>query len=204
MHINLILDAEKRSASPIPLALVLRLAVAVGVLLILLVVFLFFNSYRTAARELQWAQADWKQNEPRHQAAIGQRTDLAFQKTVLEEIQGWPPSRLAWGKHLLALQQVVPDSIQLTELRISQSVVSVSNTVPVRAIELRLAGKTGEASGANVSLLRQLLTNTPAFTGLVDEASIPVGAFRQDPDTAAGRNSRVFEIVCRLRPRALE
>jgi hypothetical protein len=164
-----------------------------------LALFSFFSGYRTLQRQIRWAQDDLKKLEPQHQAAIQTRNDLAAKRSVLEEIQGWQKSRMAWSAQLAALQQITPAAIQLTELRVAQSMVVVSNYVAARAFDLRLAGKTSESSGASVSALQQSLTAQPPLTGLVDTAVIPPGSFRRDPTLDVSSSGRIFEIVCRYR-----
>jgi len=205
MHVNLILDTEKRSASPVPMTVLIRLALATLVLLVVLAVFTVFSGFRNLQREVRWAHEEWRQNEPKYEAAIKLRNDLVLQKSILEEMKGWQEARVGWSRQMEALQGAVPPSVQLTDLRMGHLLlVLTNNNAAARVFEMRLAGRTGEASGANVGDLRSTLTNQPPFAGLVQEADIPPGAFKQDPAHDAGRTDRIFEIVCRYQPRKFE
>jgi hypothetical protein len=204
MHVNLILDAERRSASPVPMTTLIRLVFASLVLLLLLAAFSIFSGFRNLQREVRGAREDWHRSEPKYEAAIKLRNDLALQKSILDEITGWQKARLEWGRQLEVLQKVVPASVQMTDLRVGQLLLVLTNNAAGRVFEMRLAGRTGEASGADVDELRQAFTNQPPFVQVVEEAVIPPGAFKQDPTHGASRNDRVFEIVCRCKPRKFE
>ena len=100
------------------------------------------------------------------------------------------------------LQQVIPPSIQLTEMRVTHDLLVMSNNVPARVFEMRLSGRTGALrSEANVSEFREALSGQPPFDKFMETVSIPPGSFRQDPAT---KSDRVFEISCKYIPRPLE
>jgi hypothetical protein len=204
MHVNLMLDTERRSASPVSMTALIRLALATLVLLVLLAVFTVFSGFRNLQRDVRWAHEQWQQDEPKYEAAIKLRNDLALQKSILEEMNGWQKARVEWARQLEALQGAVPPSVQLTDLRVGYLLLVLTNNAAARVFEMRLAGKTGEASGANVGDLRTALTTQPPFADLVQEADIPPGAFKQDPAPDAGRSDRIFEIVCHFQPRKFE
>jgi len=202
MHINLILDTEARSASPVPLNVLIRIIAGALVMLVLLALFSFYSSYRGVQQEVNFAKDDWRKTGPKYEAAIHRRTELAQKNAILKEIGGWRASRLEWGRQLEGLRTAMPDPIQLTELRVSQVVLAGSNNVPARAFEMRLSGRTPAAQAEeNVNDLRQALLSKPAFTQCVEAVTIPAGAFRQDPQ---GKNDRVFELVCKYAQRRFE
>jgi len=77
----------------------------------------------------------------------------------------------------------------------------LSNNVPVRVFELRLAGRTGALrSEANVSELREALAGQPPFDVFIENVSIPPGSFRQVRE----QSDRTFEIVCKYFPRPFQ
>lgn len=202
MHINLILESEARSASVIPLKLLVRLVLGAVFALMLLGVFSLYTSYTSAQQEFLRAQDEWKKTMPRYEAAIERRTELSRKNGVLKEIAGWRASRIEWHRQLDGLRDVVPATVQLTELRVSQMVLSGSDNVAARAFEMRLAGRSpAVAAEESVSQLRQSLLTAPVFTGRVEAVNLPPGAFRQAP---AGRSDRIFELVCKYGQRRFE
>lgn len=202
MHINLILETEIRSASLIPLKTVIRLAAGSVVVLVLVALFSFFSSYRGVQQEVRFAKDEWLKTKPKHEAAIQRRTELAKKNAVLREISGWRASRIDWNRQLEGVRAAAPEQIQLTELRVSQSILTGADNVPVRAFEMRLAGRAPAAHAEDsVNDLREGLLSQAPFTGRLEAVTLPPGAFRQDPQ---GKNDRVFELVCRYAQRRFE
>lgn len=201
MQINLIFEEEQRSASPVSLGLVLRLAAIVVIVLALVWAFSFYAGYHTLKNQVQAVQEDWKKTEPKYKAAVQMRNDLVERTATLNEIRGWRDSRIAWGEQLGNLQPAVPAVIQLTDLRVSQTILSLANNQPGRAFEIRISGRTAAArSEANVVQFMEALKQPP-FAGVIKSVELPAGSFRQDP---ASKTDRIFDIICKYVPRALE
>jgi Tfp pilus assembly protein PilN len=199
MRVNLILESERRSTSPVSLSVVIRTAAGVAILLVMMFVVSLISSYRALNNSVRYVDEEWKRTEPKYKAALQIRGDLEKTTATLKEIQSWRETRLAWGQQMEYLQQVVPPLVQLTEMRVTQDLLVLSNNIPARVFELRLSGRTGSLrSEANVSELREALAGRPPFNAFIESVSIPPGAFRQDP---AVKSDRTFEIVCRYFPR---
>jgi Tfp pilus assembly protein PilN len=201
MHVNLLLEEEQRSSSPVSLGLAIRLAVITVSVLFIVGAFSFYAEYRALQNQVTSTTDDWKRTEPKYKAAVQLRNELADRNVTLNEITGWRDSRIAWGKQLETLQQAVPAVIQLTELRVSQMVLSLSNNVSARVYEMRISGKTA-APRSEVNVVQFLEAfKQPPFSGVIESAVLPPGAFRQDP---TAKTDRIFEIICKYVPRALE
>lgn len=201
MHINLIFEEEQRSASPVSLGLVIRLAVIALVVMVTVGVVSFYSTYHALQVEFRGVEDEWKRMEPRYRAALQLRSDREARDAVLTEIRRWGDSRIAWGKQLDTLRDVVPAVIQLTDLHVGQTILSLSNNVSARAFELRVSGKTAAArSEVNVVQFMDGFKQPP-FTSWVESVALPPGGFRQDP---VSKTDRIFEIVCKYIPRALE
>ena len=201
MHVNLIYDTELRSTSPVSLSLAIKLAAGSIIFLLLLGAFSVWTAFYTLQTDVAKAREEWRRTEPRHQAAIKLRTDLAVQNAILKQIVGWRHTCMDWGEQLDRLQAVVPAEVQLTDLRLSQVILITSNNVPARVYELRLTGRAGSAgSEENISQLKQSLANAP-FDRVIESVTIPPGSFRQDP---AAKTSRVFELVGKYGARRFE
>jgi hypothetical protein len=66
---------------------------------------------------------------------------------------------------------------------------------------MRITGKT-EAPRSEVNVVQFLdAFKQPSFAGVIESAILPPGAFRQDP---VAKTDRIFEIICKYVPRALE
>lgn len=201
MYINLILVNEQRSASFVSPRMVIRLIGGTLGAIVLLTLVSFYTTYRSLQHSVEGTIEDWRRTEPRYKAALQLRTDLAIRNDMFKSITGWRDTRMGWGEQLDALAAVVPARIQLTELTVTHDLFVLSNNVPARVYEMRLAGRTSSAgSEANVSELAGALRLAP-FNEWIDSALIPPGRFRQDP---AVKTDRIFEIVCKYKPRRFE
>jgi hypothetical protein len=202
MHINLILETEQRSASPVSFSTLLKISGGTGITILILWLFSGYFAYRDLQASVEQCENQWKLTQPKHIAAKLLRADLLQKASKLKEIQSWRTTRIDWGRQLESLQVVTPPMIQLTEIHINQDVLVLSNNVPARVFEMRLTGRTGAArSEVNVGEFQQVLFKHPPFDAFVETVSIPAGAFRQDP---LNKTDRVFEIVCKYNPRSFE
>ncbi|MEI6563271.1 MAG: hypothetical protein WCO42_03065 [bacterium] len=201
MHINLIFKDEQRSASPVSLALMIRVALGALLFMIAFGIFMFAVEYRACQNQVEMANDEWKRTEPKYKAAIEVRNELAGRMDTLKALQGWRDARIAWGRQLDTVVPVVPHVIQLTQIRVSQTVVVVSNTIPARVFEMKFSGRTpADRSEVNVVQFLDAFKGTP-FSQFVESATLPPGAFRQDP---LEKNDRIFEVVCKYYPRPIE
>ena len=202
MRVNLMLDTERRSASPVSLTMILRTLAGTLAMVVLLLVIALFMSYRALQNNVHYTEEAWKQTEPKYLAALQLRSSLTQKASTLKEIQGWRKTRIAWGRQLESIAVVIPGLVQLTEMRVEQDLLLTSNNIPARVFELRLVGRTGAVqSEENVIELRSALDGKPPFNGVIETASIPPGSFRQDP---ANKADRVFEIVCKFVPKLFQ
>lgn len=201
MHINLILETEQRSASPVQPHVMVRLAAGTASVLLCLALFTFFSSYHNLKIDTEMTADEWHRTEPKYKAALQLRTDLSLCRDLHKEIMGWRDTRLGWGAQLEALQMAVPPMIQLTDVQVSHDLFVMSNNVPARIYEMRLSGRTSATgSEVNVGEFTETLRRTP-FDAWIESAVIPPGRFRQD---SQAKTERVFEILCKYRPRRLE
>lgn len=202
MRVNLMLDTERRSASPVSLVMIVRTLVGTVIVVFLLLVTAVFTSYRALQNNVRYTEAAWKQAEPKYLAALLLRSNLTQKVATLSEIEGWRKTRIAWGRQLESIESVIPPLVQLTEMHVTQELLLASNNIPSRVFELRLIGRTGAVrSEENVSELQSALAGQPPFDVLIETAGIPPGSFRQDP---VSKSDRVFEIVCKYRPKLFQ
>ena len=204
-HIDLLLDDERRHATPVHMRMVLRLGVTALVALMLLATLLLFLSTRGVHLRVLEARTHWHNLQDRHGAWRQLRGELQDERTAMRQLQACQHARIEWGEELAVLQRGVPGTIQLTELRVSQFVgVSTSDACTVRSYDLRLSGRVG-GDDAN-ACVQQLLDHMSAAsrTDRVASVSVPPGAFRRDVSRGAARTDWLFDVVCNYRPRAFE
>lgn len=201
MQINLIYEDEQRSASPVSLWLMIRLVMGVMLFLVAFWIVMFTVKYRSLRSEVGALEMQWKSTDPEYKAAIQTRNDLADRMDTQKALAAWRESRIAWGTQLENLALIVPEVVQLAEIRVSHAVMSVSNNIPARVFEAKFSGRTAaQRSEANVVQFLDGFKEKP-FVQFVDTAVLPPGAFRQDPMV---KSDRIFEIVCKYTPRLVE
>lgn len=201
MHINLIYEDEQRSSSPVSVWLMARVAMSATLFLIVFWIVMFTIGYRTLTRQVATLDSEWKYTDPKYKAAIHMRNELLDRMDTLKALQGWRDARIAWGAQLDSLGSIVPDVIQLTDIRVSQTVLVMSNNIPARVFEAKFSGRTAAArSEVNVVQFQDGFKAKP-FSRFVESAVLPSGAFRQDPVV---KSDRIFEIVCKYYPRLIE
>ena len=204
-HIDLLLDDERRSATPVHVRMARRLGVTALVALLLLATLLLFLSTRGVHGRVLEGRTHWHNLQDRHEAWRKLRGELQDERAAMRQLQACQHARIAWGEELAALQRGVPETIQLTELRVSQFVgAPTSGARTVRSYDMRLSGRVG-GDDAN-AYVQQLLDHLSAAsrTDRVASVSVPPGAFRRDVSRGAARTDWLFDIVCSYRPRAFE
>ncbi len=200
MHINLIYEEEQRSASPVSLWLMVRVVMGAVLFLLIFWVVMFTIGYRSLIHQVDALDSDWKQTEPKYKAALQVRNDLSERNDTLKALQGWRDARIAWGEQLANIEHIVPGVIQLTEIRVTHTML-LTNNIPTRAFEVKFSGRTAAArSEINVVQFLDGLKAKP-FSQFVESAILPAGAFRQDPVV---KSDRIFEVVCKYYPRLIE
>ncbi len=204
MHINLILASEKRSASVVSPRFVLRLTYVLIPVLILLFGFLAYLQSRQLYKRLEWAQEQWEMKEPHYQKALQLKQEVMEIRKAEAEIVALRHARHRWTPMLQVLPEIVPSTIQLTQLQ-SQESLQVENSMPKRHLMLKLWGRTrGVSPEADVETLRKRLFEHPQLSGIVSNAFIPQGSFRADTAPDADRTHRIFQIHAPLFPRPSE
>lgn len=201
-HIDLLLENERRHATPPLVRALFRGFVLLAVTVVLAITVLLMHESRRAHTQLIDAQKRWQDLKPRYEDLQRVRASLQELRAAKRQLDNCGDTRLPWGQELADLQRAVPAEVQLTELTVSQFVGSPTSSVKTaRIYTLRLSGKVGgDEADAHVKDLMAHVSSETA-TGRVESVAVPPGGFRQDTDRGAGRSDRVFELICRYRPR---
>ncbi len=204
LRIDFILDSEQRSGSLINPVFVLRL---IGVLIPLVAFFFGGMAYlesRNLRNNLAGAEAEWRVAEPRYKAAQALQRDLANIRGIEAEINAWRNARHRWPVILGALREIVPPTIQLTQLQ-SEERLQLDGATPVRLFTLKIWGRArGVSPESDVELFRNSLLTHTGSVNMVRSAVIPRGSFGVDPAPDADRAHRVFQLHAPLYPMRFE
>jgi Tfp pilus assembly protein PilN len=213
LHLDLLKDEERYSSNPVRLRVMtpmLALFAALGI-------GLWWGLYALGIHNQSLLKSDL-QNEiaeltPAYNALLALRAQEGDIAATTRQIQLYRNARIRFGETVAKVAQVVPENMQLTELRVpppppfvldpKSSALGPTNTVEL--VTLRISGRTTgtNSSEAVNALLTALLT--PAFTNLIRSAEIPKGAFRQDLAKNPGnREALLFELSCGCVPRRFE
>lgn len=137
---------------------------------------------------------------------------LAARRQAIErmaaDLEGWRTARHSWRDELTAIASLMPETLQLTDLRMTSEITlppdAASAKPPELGASLRLIGKTSSPTAeADVKRLRDAFSFSP-YSNSVASAVIPQGAFRQDPSGSAGSTGRLFEVLCAYRVKTLK
>jgi len=189
LRVDLILETEMRSPSPISLKLAVR---AVGFSLlaaIILGTLAFVLQVRRIKNEKIRLQTEFVRLEPKQQKVKDFQKENGGNQKLLDEIIGWNKARICWSQHMADFRAIVPENIQITSFRIDET-----NPGTTRAFQLALMGRAeGENPTGLVDSLLTALQKGAGFSNLV--ASVAV----QSIATIPGDNKphRLFTIDVR-------
>jgi len=211
LHIDLLKDEERLSASPIRLRIMMpifSLLTALGIAVWWSVLVARAHTLALQKAEIEHRLADLK---PAHNALLALRAEEQDLSATLKQLTFYKNARVVFGETFTKLAEHVPDKVQFTEMRIppppplppqDPKKPLLGPTNPVERVTLRLAGRTNGPEPVN-ALFNTL--RTPDFTNLIRSAEIPKGAFRQDSArNPSNRETLLFELTCECAPRRFE
>lgn len=205
LRVDLILESEQRSASPISVKSALRISYITIPLILLLVFFCSFMSNASLKRDLSKLEAEWAETEPRREESLKLISDFQVSRDIRQELNGFDNSSIEWNQHLLGLMREVPRDIQLQKLRINQSLQLVDGT-PARMFNMTLNGKAiGPNAAESVMTLQERMEGSESFAGVIREAEVPEGSFQAITENGiVHQYNRVFQINCKYKARKFE
>jgi len=207
-HVNLLLDDERRSASPVNLGMALRMGVVVAVATLLLIIVMLFVKSRDVQIRAADAQSKWAHLEPQYKHLLALRASRDELRASCRQIEACQRSRLPMGEELAQLQLGVPADIQFTALRFNQFAGNQkAGAVATRSYEMHITGKIsgGDPKESVDGLIKYL--SSPAYTNRVEAVTVPNNGFRKEVVRVSAGETRTdwfFELVCRYRPRSFE
>ncbi|MBM4144014.1 MAG: hypothetical protein FJ225_10555 [Lentisphaerae bacterium] len=202
LRVDLILESEQRSGSVLSPKSLMRIGSVVGPVALAFLVAAFVFQLWLLGGKLSSLEGQWAALEPRAKKADELRAQLAASRKILGEIEGWRKAHMDWHAELQGLIDIVPENIQLKQMRISQAFEVSAKKVPARAFVAVVDGRAvGDGAEDAVRTLRMRLTSEMPFATNVAPDGVSVVAYGADPTPGAGKNDRVFSVQCRYRPR---
>lgn len=200
LHVNLILDSELRSSSRVSSKFIIRISAVVVASVFLLVITFVLLGAHTAKSSLYYAEQEQKQLDPVFRTVNELKKELTVVQNLTNAIATWSQTRVDFPVLFSGIQTVVPESIQLTRMTISES-LAMMDGAPNRSVTMYFQGKTGgEHAEADVQDLEKNLKLQPPFNEIIDSAKVK----QFEAAKIAGQsNMRVFDIECRFKARKL-
>lgn len=222
IHLNLLRTEERVSSSRVRLHVMAPILSALAVAGVLLWWAWLLMQTWIAQAQLRSADEAIAGMQGSHKRATETTEQEAELKKQLAQLELYRHGAVRYGAFLRKLAEQMPPTIQLTQLELLEppaQAIGAANPrakkgpsfgpdQPDEAVRLRLTGRTPDA--ASVDRLLEVL-RLPVFREMVESATVPKGAFRQEQGSEAGRN-RVddgreyyrFDVECALKQRVFE
>ena len=207
LRVDLILETEQRSASPVTVKAFLRIAyIVVPVLIAALIIIGVADSVSLNSR-LKMKDAEWKDASPKKEEAIKLREQLTENMGVLQELESWNKARIDWSLLFLAIHKNynrnMASTVQFTSVKTSVSVGTVELTGRSKSKEsgrlftLAAEGRSlGATAEKDVTSFKDFFLSDAAFSNQLEASEVT----RFDPDID-NKSNRVFRIECKFAPR---
>lgn len=197
-RVDLILETERRSASPVNPRVAGRMAAMLVITLLVVWGTVFATKVILVKQRAKERQVRWKAIEPQQKIVKAVTEQSRRNKGMHDEIQAWNRSRMEWHKHLAEFQQIVPKNICITRFNVDGS-IGQSDDAKYAALRFEMTLE-GSAEGRNpvdeVLKFERELKQGPGFKGrVVDETLVDL---RKDP---SAEERRLFKIMVKYRAR---
>lgn len=200
LRVDVILESEQRSASPVGIKVVGRIA-GIGLGAVVLMLILSFVVRVTYARsERDGLKKNWDSLSPILEKVKEYQGEVRANKDLLDGIKGWNRSRMSWHGHLSDFQNTVPGEIQITSLQASEQVLMQGST-PALVVMMDLrgiaVGRDPESAVKAVERLGSVMKSASGFSNLVENTDI------ESCDEVPGeQNQRTFRMKAKYLPRS--
>lgn len=212
LRVDLIQETERRSATPVSVAFIIRISAFTLLAFAILGILLAINSISKNKRDLQYTESELTRIEPKYNAYVTLTNSLTHQRAILAECQGWERSRVEWHKAMLAFQSLVPERIQIREVRVNHE-LKPDGRKTQRVFTLTLKGRaTTSQADSDVAKLKNDLAQTEIFASVLvnkakdktDKEGVEMLNYNYDSAKEGTKADRIFEIRCNFKPRPFE
>jgi Tfp pilus assembly protein PilN len=196
LQVDLMFDSERRSASVLNLKALGRIAAITVPVLLLITVATTVVRHMLLKNELAMLEEQWDGVAPKQKQATQMQVQYIATQDMRNEMSGWSEARQDWRSFLSEMQGLIPHSIRLETLNISQDMPLLEGKTAARAFRMFVRGRaTGRTSESDIPALRRSLEAMEAVT------SADVTRFGADMSGGSDRFDRVFQIDCVFEPK---
>ena len=198
LHINLILDNERRSGSLVTLQSVLRVtAIVVPAIVLTLAAgaWLTTSSLKGQLAELEETQRQIEKHKTDFTAI---KTDNNKLNAYLKDVERFSTARVTWNTHLLALREVLPENLRVNSIELTSTIGAPDEKQKLRMARLYVMTMKGITTGTGDDLekVRNTIASEPQFTNEV--RSVAIGDFSSEGP------HNTFELLINYQPRYLK
>jgi len=223
IRVNLLQPHEFRRQGAVSGTFMIRVSIGTALAFLTLFSVLGFVWYEISQRDLDAAREIWRIREPMYNQIMAMKQDLAVEKKLEQELDGWEAWRLEWTPLLLEFQKIVPPAMQIKRLGVGGGVdltrkggatssgemddaaaqkVSFS---PVIKYTLTFDGKaSGNEAETTVVQFVRTFGRAPGFEPILDPASVKLRSMQRDTSQGGEQPDRVFSIEAATLVRTLK
>ena len=213
VRVNMMLAEELRATPSVTASFSPRVLAIVGGAIVATLLALGTVHYRMVSNGLRLAQARFVTVEPRFNEATRIQLDRNHNHNLIDELDRWAASGVAWSVPLAELGRLVPESVQFTRMTIESAIdkprpvrrrgqEDAPQPPPLRRYTVRIDGAaSGELSDQTVVDFVKTLRESPAFVGWVE--SVQLQGLQRATVATAGPDDRVFRIDLRTYAREM-
>ena len=201
LRVDLIFESEQRSASVFSPKSLIRIAMIVIPALLLLgagTAVWQMVGLRTKCKNLEEQLEVTRDLKSRAQDL---RETLEINQNILKKLDSWANTEIKWSSQMLALQRIVPKTIQITSMELSEKIKGGTSKIYTMKLEGKSRGTTAESTEAYVLNLARQIKEANGFKGLIEKTEVK--KFDKDTSVNAEKNDRIFFIECTYKPRNL-
>lgn len=203
IQVNLLKSGEVRSASMVSVKTYILIASLVIPLVFVFMLGMAWMRYSDRASTLAVLEHQWEDAQRNQRVAAGLQREVQEIRAIHQAVYGWHTSRGPWDEFLPALQEVVPEEIQLLTLQMRSSPEPAPGGELIQSFRVTLSGRcVGPDADERVEMLRYALTSMYPFDEWTDRARVT--AFAEDTAPGAGPLDRVFQIEVIFQPRSFD
>ncbi len=203
LRVDLILPSEQRSGSVLSPKSLTRIASVALPTIMAVVIAIFGYQYLKLRGQVKNLEEAWESAKPKEARSEEVRQQLARNKKILEEIEGWKKSNIDWHWALLSLQKQVPDNIALTSLALDHSLKTTQDK-PVRAYSILFSARAeGKDAEYTIRRFEGALEQAAQLKDMLETVEVVQGSYREDTATE-NEFDRVFRMSCKFKPRAFQ
>lgn len=201
LQVNLIQEAERRSASLVRLKSIGLIAAAVAVTVLTASLAWKYLGYLEVRRALKQLEPQRVEFEQRRKETEALQQTLDIHKGYADEILGWSHSRLPWDEILAGIRKHVPDTMQWRTLQLRMQLAVGKDGHYAREHAVTLNGRhQGPNAEARVESFRRAWGTEAPMSNWTDKAV--VASFTDDNTPGAAGQDRLFQIEVTFKPRS--